>query len=663
MRKHFEWTGILLCILVLISLFTAMVPVATAAHDGSAYYAGENGRYSVELSENGICYWYQDGERFAGKYEERDTGFALHLVGRGHAMDTDFDAERLEDGSLRINGGLVQEELFSKSKKPQAIQDIDRLWAARVQKNRSSSGSISLTETTVLDYEGIRVSATGYLPNGNKEGVKLLLENNSGTEVSLRLAALELNGRETEALFFVRIGAHERAREMIELDVALIEATGIEKLESISVSLIVSRNNQADFTSEPVSIPVQDNRSRVPVLIPLERELIRAYHLGATLLGYENNGTSLAMYYRVKNESDSSFNLEMTYMSLNGEESDPYAFSTIPPHSEKICCTNLYSHDYSGIGKVNVLELGMKLCASYTDTFVEFPKVRMEFEPDGQLCGFSSEVNILTDSEFWNENFVQPVGASENDKRPASVFDSTVPGPVIDAGRAIVHVYLLFYDEQENLIAFNSAAGILTCGAVFFGETAPNWNCVLTSFSSIDPSRMPVHYDRYQIIVMADGVKYEVERVGTIQEKNPELAFLFMKDALPDRFFIALARTKDLHEGDPVYAIGFPEPDDPYSPGYESYEGEEIIMQGSILDLNHEDNGFIYIRSDIGTSRNLIGGAMVNSEGLMVGMLSPYGGNEDNLAISCDDIADMLETANMPIAYGDEESPAEGVQE
>lgn len=47
----------------------------------------------------------------------------------------------------------------------------------------------------------------------------------------------------------------------------------------------------------------------------------------------------------------------------------------------------------------------------------------------------------------------------------------------------------------------------------------------------------------------------------------------------------------------------------------------------------------------------------------MVGMLSPYGGKEDNLAISCDDIADMLETANMPIAYGNEESSAEGIQE
>ena len=40
------------------------------------------------------------------------------------------------------------------------------------------------------------------------------------------------------------------------------------------------------------------------------------------------------------------------------------------------------------------------------------------------------------------------------------------------------------------------------------------------------------------------------------------------------------------------------------------------------------------------------------SEGHLVGMISCYGGKDETLAITCDDIADLLETANMPLAYG-----------
>ena len=32
--------------------------------------------------------------------------------------------------------------------------------------------------------------------------------------------------------------------------------------------------------------------------------------------------------------------------------------------------------------------------------------------------------------------------------------------------------------------------------------------------------------------------------------------------------------------------------------------------------------------------------------------ISCYGGKDETLAITCDDIADLLETANMPLAYG-----------
>ena len=33
------------------------------------FYISESGNYSLSLCPDGLCYWYQDGIRFAGKYQ------------------------------------------------------------------------------------------------------------------------------------------------------------------------------------------------------------------------------------------------------------------------------------------------------------------------------------------------------------------------------------------------------------------------------------------------------------------------------------------------------------------------------------------------------------------------------------------------------------------
>ena len=68
--------------------------------------------------------------------------------------------------------------------------------------------------------------------------------------------------------------------------------------------------------------------------------------------------------------------------------------------------------------------------------------------------------------------------------------------------------------------------------------------------------------------------------------------------------------------------------------------------------MNHVESGVTYVQSNNGTQRNLIGGALVNSDGYLVGMISCFGGMDETLTITCDDIADLLKTANMPLAYG-----------
>lgn len=236
------------------------------------------------------------------------------------------------------------------------------------------------------------------------------------------------------------------------------------------------------------------------------------------------------------------------------------------------------------------------------------------------------------------------------------------PEAVLDAQSGVVHVYLLFYDEQRNLIAYNSGAGILSAGAMMMGSSQPNWNCIFTSLSCVDLSAMPIAYSSYQVIALADGVVHAVDRVGGLPDMSSEFAFLFMNDDMPERKTIPLAQMRNLKVGDTVYAIGFPEPADPFTPGFESYCREEVIVRGTIQDLNYADYGSTYIQTDIQARRNLTGGALVNSEGHLVGLISNKSGAKGGLVITCDDINAILNKANMPIAYGKTEDDAYPIQ-
>ena len=274
--------------------------------------------------------------------------------------------------------------------------------------------------------------------------------------------------------------------------------------------------------------------------------------------------------------------------------------------------------------------------------------------PSIEKARWINKANVELSSESVDSD--SPANSNNDDMsttQPADLLAGTIPEAVLKARSGVVHVYLLFYDEQGSLIALNSGAGIVTPGAVFRDESFPeSWNCVLTSFSCVDITRMQYSYASYRIVVIADGNVYNVKEVGGLPEINKELALLFMEDYIPNRNFIGLTQKKLLREGEAVYALGFPEPSNQYAPEYESFENEEIIRNGIVLDLNYDESGVSYIHSNNGTQRNLIGGALVNSEGHLVGMISCYGGKDETLAITCDDIADLLETANMPLAYG-----------
>lgn len=101
--------SVIICLLSLL--------VAGCGKSLSGKYVSESGVYSIELSSNGTCTWYQDGLQFNGKYywDSQWDRYCLEISGRGSYADTTFTAIFLDSGDLIVNGGKVNYEYFTKS--------------------------------------------------------------------------------------------------------------------------------------------------------------------------------------------------------------------------------------------------------------------------------------------------------------------------------------------------------------------------------------------------------------------------------------------------------------------------------------------------------------------------------------------------------------------
>lgn len=80
----------------------------------SGTYVSESGRYSVKFESDGNCTWYQDSLFFNGTYEKTDSGWKMEILGNGWYGNTVFSAEKVDENTLIINGGMVDDETFLK---------------------------------------------------------------------------------------------------------------------------------------------------------------------------------------------------------------------------------------------------------------------------------------------------------------------------------------------------------------------------------------------------------------------------------------------------------------------------------------------------------------------------------------------------------------------
>ena len=79
----------------------------------SGTYVGESGVYSIELSEDGTCTWYDDGTAYEGNYEKEEDYWKVYLDGYIDYPEEVMDVQLVmeEDGTMMAYSVDFMEEM------------------------------------------------------------------------------------------------------------------------------------------------------------------------------------------------------------------------------------------------------------------------------------------------------------------------------------------------------------------------------------------------------------------------------------------------------------------------------------------------------------------------------------------------------------------------
>lgn len=193
--------------------------------------------------------------------------------------------------------------------------------------------AVTIEEQVVLDQNGIVITATEYVSDSIwGDGIKLLLENNSETDVTVSCNALIVNNYMISDLFVADVAAGKKANETMYLSSSELNAAGIDCVGQIEVYFHIydSASYEGIFDSDCVTIQTSAFANMDTTPMDMGNELYNEN--GIRIVGKtvdENSfwGTAILLY--IENTSGKNVGISVNNMSINGFMMEPFFSTTV----------------------------------------------------------------------------------------------------------------------------------------------------------------------------------------------------------------------------------------------------------------------------------------------------------------------------------------------
>lgn len=237
----------------------------------------------------------------------------------------------------------------------------------------TSSTDVTITEQVLVDQNDIKITAAEYVTDSMwGDGIKLLVENNSGTDVTVGCKALIVNDYMISDLFVSDVAAGKKANETMYLSSSELKAAGIDTVGKIEVYFHVYNSATMDdiFDTDCVTIETSEFANMDTTANDEGQELYNEG--GIRIIGKtvdENSfwGTAILLY--CENTSGKNVGISVDDMSVNGFMLSPYFSTTVYDGKKSVDAITVLSSDLEANNIESIEEAELKFHIYDADSY------------------------------------------------------------------------------------------------------------------------------------------------------------------------------------------------------------------------------------------------------------------------------------------------------
>lgn len=231
----------------------------------------------------------------------------------------------------------------------------------------------TIEETVVLDYEGVKVTATEYTHDSFwGDSINMLVENNSDKNVGVGCDILIINDYMSDPYFGTTVSTGKKDNESMDLPSSTLEAAGITKVGKIEVQIYLYDPDtyMTFYRGEVVEIHTSEYDKLSESAEPTGVELFNDQGVRIVFLGVLDDdfwGAYVRLY--IENNTDQDIAVSCEDMSINGFMVDGSLYSEICAGKKAVDEITVYSSDLEQNKIMAIEEIELVFVASDSNTY------------------------------------------------------------------------------------------------------------------------------------------------------------------------------------------------------------------------------------------------------------------------------------------------------
>lgn len=220
----------------------------------------------------------------------------------------------------------------------------------------------------------------------------------------------------------------------------------------------------------------------------------------------------------------------------------------------------------------------------------------------------------------------------------------------------IVHIEAVCWDGKDTVYSSKSFSGAVVArdaSTIYIATICDGLTCkpeekekIKKKFELENNSSLAEKID----VIFNGDLRIEASIVGQSEQRN--LSILKLNQNINMENICSFAK-ENVSDKEPVFLLSFPKMD---NAGNTVYNAENVhISQGNVTGL-YKKNDVIFFKHNIKADHDSLGGAMLNEEGMLVGILLKSQGEESGTAISGNEIKTLLDTFHITYEEKEEQT-------